>query len=146
MASYHAQLGRDAYTINNQSLFAEAMEGLDATVDFTRYDADRNGVTDGESLGCLTIVNSSNGATGQVATLIHETGHVLGLPDYCAYGGTTSANRDILTDDIMFNSTGDQNAFSKWTLGWIPDQNVTRVSAVSGAGLAAAAAGRARRG
>lgn len=64
MVSYHAQLGRDACTNNNQSLFAEAMEGLDATVGFTRYDADRNGAIDGESLGCLTIANASNGATG----------------------------------------------------------------------------------
>ncbi len=51
-----------------------------------------------------------------VDTFIHETGHMLGLDDYYAYGaeeGAGSGCRDMMNDAI-----GDHNAYSKLLLGW----------------------------
>lgn len=61
-------------------------------------------------------------------TLIHETGHMLGLPDYY------SQNSDgIGTTDMMNNNIGDHNGFSKWLLGWIEEENILRISREDGA-------------
>lgn len=65
-------------------------------------------------------------------TIIHETGHVLGLPDFYDYlsqkDGATSRT-GILTFDMMMQNQGDHNGFSKWMLGWLPESKVTRVFA-----------------
>lgn len=58
-------------------------------------------------------------------TIIHETGHVLGLPDYYSYTGATQG---IATTDMMNRNVGDHNAFSKWMLGWIDDDQITRIA------------------
>ena len=58
-------------------------------------------------------------------TFIHETGHVLGLPDYYSYYNTT---KGIATTDMMNQNEGDHNAFSKWLLGWIDDSQITRIA------------------
>lgn len=162
VVSYTAAHERSHYTSNVSELFSEVMEGLDASVDFTDYDANGDGVYvvfagekgtwastwwpsmhnvaslypdlaaksfDGERLGCVTLMSGVDGRTSEVATLIHETGHMLGLPDYYSYKSQTGdgGSRGIGTDDMMFNNSGDQDAFSKWVLGWIPDESVTRV-------------------
>ena len=63
-----------------------------------------------------------------VCTLIHETGHVLGLPDYYHYSdGSSSTAQGIGVFDMMNSNQGDHNAFSKWLLGWIDDADITRV-------------------
>ena len=63
-------------------------------------------------------------------TLIHETGHMLGLPDYYAAQGNDSTA--IATVDMMKDNTGDHNGFSKWLLGWIPEENIQRVTKEDG--------------
>ena len=66
------------------------------------------------------------------STLIHETGHVLGLPDLYSYRRTSAdaAERSgCLTFDLMDNNTGDTNAFFKWMLGWVDEGKVVRVVA-----------------
>lgn len=60
-------------------------------------------------------------------TLIHETGHLLGLPDY--YSQTSDG---IGTTDMMNNNRGDHNGFSKWLLGWIDEENILRLNKESG--------------
>lgn len=65
-------------------------------------------------------------------TIIHETGHVLGLPDYYQYASQQGGSTDrtgILTFDIMMQNQGDHNGFSKWMLGWLPDSKITRIFA-----------------
>ena len=49
-------------------------------------------------------------------TLIHETGHLLGLDDYYATNGNYSPTGHI---DMMDYSIGDETAFSKMLLDWI---------------------------
>ena len=171
VVSYEAAHERDHYTSDVSLLIREVMEGLDGSVDFSRYDANGDGyidgvylmfsgdvgawastwwpsmhnvqtlypliageMYDGELLGNLTLANRLNGSTAAVTTLIHETGHMLGLPDYYSYSSASGGegNRGIGTTDMMFDSSGDHDAFSKWLLGWIGEENVTRV--VVGAG------------
>ncbi len=50
-------------------------------------------------------------------TIIHESGHALGLPDFYAtnYDGSTP----LCKVDMMDNNIGDHNAYSKWQLNWI---------------------------
>ena len=60
-------------------------------------------------------------------TLIHETGHLLGLPDYYSQNG-----EGIGTIDMMNNNCGDHNGFSKWLLGWLEEDNVLRINSTSG--------------
>ena len=49
-------------------------------------------------------------------TLIHESGHILGLDDYYDYDYTTSPLGGI---DMMDHNLGDQNPYSKYLLGWV---------------------------
>ncbi len=82
----------------------------------------------------VTLHNPSDNPEA-ARTIIHETGHVLGLPDYYSYTAMTSPSSGrtgSLTFDMMDNNTGDHNGFSKWLLGWIEDDDVTRVVANSG--------------
>lgn len=63
------------------------------------------------------------------STLIHETGHALGLPDYYDYkskakGDTVGPDGGVGGLDQM-DSTGDHNCFSKWLLDWITPQVYT---------------------
>lgn len=68
------------------------------------------------------------------ATVIHETGHVLGLPDYYSAStqtGGASWPSGIMGSDMMMDNVGDHNGFSKWLLGWLDEDEVTRVEASS---------------
>lgn len=82
---------------------------------------------DGMKVGhYVTLHNPSNTETG-ARTLIHETGHVLGLPDYYSTQENTFEN-GICTYDMMYNNSGDFNGFSKWLLGWIEEDEVLRIT------------------
>lgn len=80
----------------------------------------------------VTLAAPSNDAWS-ANTLIHETGHVLGLPDYYSYAGQSGGtdNGGILTFDMMMGNQGDHNGFSKWMLGWVGADDVTRIVANS---------------
>jgi M6 family metalloprotease-like protein len=71
-------------------------------------------------------------------TLIHETGHALGLPDYYDYDDTVGPKGGLGGLDMMDGNWGDHNCFSKFLLDWITPEVIT--GAVTGATLAAAEA------
>lgn len=52
-------------------------------------------------------------------TLIHETGHGLGLPDFYDYDDTVGPQGGTGGLDMMDATLGDHGAFSKFMLGWI---------------------------
>ncbi|MBM6778860.1 hypothetical protein H6A16_05040 [Collinsella tanakaei] len=80
---------------------------------------------------CVLLHNPSNEPAGH-ATIIHETGHALGLPDY--YNATAQTQfgtwpTGIIGSDMMMDNVGDHNGFSKWLLGWLDEDQVTHVAA-----------------
>lgn len=83
-------------------------------------------VLDGVALSDYVTLHDNSASGAQ--TLIHETGHMLGLADYYSYTSQTYEN-GIRTFDMMCDNTGDHNGFSKWLLGWINSGDITRVSA-----------------
>ena len=52
-------------------------------------------------------------------TLIHETGHLLGLDDYYDYDSSNGPDGGIGGGDMMDYNVGDHNAYSKLLMGWI---------------------------
>ena len=167
---YQAKHERSYYQGDINTLFVEALDALDETLDLSQFDANGDGYLDcvyihfagpdsgwgstwwsqewtvqqqaspevcerswdGKRLwnACLLAENSAEGTAA--STLIHETGHVLGLPDLYSYrrSSADSVERSgCLTFDLMDNNTGDTNAFFKWMLGWIDEGKVVRVVA-----------------
>ena len=53
------------------------------------------------------------------STVIHETGHGLGLPDYYDYDDSVGPDGGVGGLDVMDGNWGDHNSFSKWLLEWI---------------------------
>ncbi len=52
-------------------------------------------------------------------TLLHETGHALGLPDYYDYDTNLGPDGGLGGLDMMDSAEGDHNCFSKFLLDWI---------------------------
>lgn len=52
-------------------------------------------------------------------TVIHETGHALGLPDYYDYDASIGPPGGVGGLDQMDNANGDHNCFSKFMLDWL---------------------------
>lgn len=52
------------------------------------------------------------------STIIHETGHALGVPDYYDYDDSVGPRGGVGNLDIM-DGSGDHNCFSKFMLDWI---------------------------
>ncbi len=88
-------------------------EFLDSSVKF-------DGVSPGGYIFLETYTDDDAQGT---QTLIHETGHLLGLADY--YSRTSDG---IGTTDMMNNNCGDHNGFSKWLLGWLDEENIMRIN------------------
>ena len=78
---------------------------------------------DGKALGAYTWQwsNPTGSETDiDARTVIHEFGHVLGLPDYYDYWSPMGPPQWVSTDfDMMAGDEYDHNAFSKYLLGWI---------------------------
>lgn len=51
--------------------------------------------------------------------LIHETGHMLGLPDLYDYQGGVGPDGGVGGWDVMHGNICDHNGFSKYVLGWV---------------------------
>jgi M6 family metalloprotease-like protein len=76
---------------------------------------------DGVSLGKYSWQweSRNNNSTFNPATVIHETGHALGLPDYYDYDDAVGPRGGVGAMDIMHSQRGDHNCFSKWVLDWV---------------------------
>lgn len=61
------------------------------------------------------------------STIIHETGHKLGLEDYYDYAGDDGSDNEwgLGGADMMDSTMGDHNPFSKLLLGWIQPKVVS---------------------
>lgn len=69
---------------------------------------------DGKRLGRYVWQKESS----TVTTLIHETGHALGLPDLYDYNRSVGPDGGVGNLDMMDANRGDFNPFFKWILGW----------------------------
>ena len=67
-------------------------------------------------------MNSHGNLEQTESTIIHETGHMLGLADY--YGYDKPKQYKLKTFDTMHTNSGDNNGFSKMLLGWLPKDRV----------------------
>lgn len=69
----------------------------------------------------------ANGAslTINCETVIHETGHLLGIDDYYDYDDSKGVDGGIGGGDMMDANVGDHNAFTKLLLGWVDPYVVT---------------------
>ncbi len=65
------------------------------------------------------------------STYIHETGHLLGLDDYYDYYQTQGSTSGLGGADMMDQTVGDQNPYSKMMLGWVNPTVVTTTQTVT---------------
>lgn len=90
---------------------------------------------DGVAVGSNIILSRNVAEKSEQLTLVHESGHAMGFPDYYSYdkSGSDSSKYPYLTGtltfDMMDNNTGDHNGFSKWIAGWLTNDDVTYVNA-----------------
>ena len=144
--------------IGEQELLREVLTGLDEQIDYNDYDANHDGVLDGICINFaggsdgwgttwwshaysfedetfmldgvhpakyLFLLTEENTFPYEgFRTLIHETGHLLGLPDY--YASTGGNVLDV--NDMMADTYGDHNGFSKWLLGWIDEDQIQKIT------------------
>lgn len=75
-------------------------------------------VLDGTILGNYSWQWETSGGGFDPSTVIHETGHALGVPDYYDYDDTVGPRGGVGGLDIM-DGTGDHNCFSKFLLDWV---------------------------
>lgn len=75
------------------------------------------------------FMDEGYGDTGIDAhTYIHETGHLLGLPDYYDASGEYPPVSPAGAVDMMDNNIIDHNAWTKFALGWISPQMANNTS------------------
>lgn len=72
-----------------------------------------------------------DGLVTNACTYIHETGHLLGLDDYYDYDEDNGSNVGLGGADMMDNTVGDHNAYSKLMLGWVAPTVVTTTQTVN---------------
>jgi M6 family metalloprotease-like protein len=86
---------------------------------------------DGKRLGVFSwqwdVSERQGESTFSPLTMIHETGHALGLPDYYDYDPLRGPHGGVGGFDMMgLLAKYDHNCFSKWLLDWVEPVQVTR--------------------
>ncbi len=85
----------------------------------TRYDGMYISSYSWASYSFLTryTTSSNTGYNADCHTMIHETGHLMGLDDYYSYDSGTDA--PVGNTDMMDYNVGDHMEFSKYLMGWV---------------------------
>ena len=91
------------------------------------FNSDQGRVYDGKEVCNVTFLHTPSNTVDGAQTIIHETGHALGLTDYYSDPNATHAYGSMGTSDMMNDNVTDQCGFSKWLLGWLDDDHVTRI-------------------
>lgn len=82
-------------------------------------------------LGQSRNFNNIDPINSDAHTMIHETGHMLGLDDYYDYGSSDNQYSYTGQLDMMDLNIGDHNAFSKYALGWTKAQVVEKTTTLT---------------
>lgn len=147
---YVAQHDRDYYKNTGiNTLFEEVVSAFDEKYDYSNYDINNDNYIDGlyicfagDTTGWgstwwsyVTSYGTDNGefvkdgmSFGQYAfiaansnSILHETGHLLLLPDLYSYQFANSSESYILRNDLMVDNSHYLNPFNKLMLGWIDE-------------------------
>lgn len=93
------------------------------------YTCVEGGITENNKWRTWTCEEISDGiAKVDAHTIVHETGHALGLADYYDYDYKKSPMCSV---DMMDHNVGDHNAYSKSLLGWTNPTVVTGATTVT---------------
>ena len=157
--TYNANYDRDDYSdafsmFSMDDLIGEALTALDDEVDWQDFDSNGDGhldvvcfdfagpegnwgsvwwphvADDGKAEINDKKVSVYSFLKGSINTFKHEFGHIFGAADYYSYNSGQAAM--IMTYDMMSSTTGDHNGFTKWSYGWLDDEDIAYVDKASG--------------
>ena len=136
-----------------EGLMLEAFTALDGEIDFDKYDSDGDGYLDvvcfdyagptssyastwwphvdtagdleyaGKKVDTYTFLKNFDDAGSEV--FIHEFGHIFGAADY--YSTMNTTHQTIMSWDMMCSNVGDHDGFTKWSYGWLGDDDIEYV-------------------
>lgn len=134
----------EAYVTDAGRYLADAVAAADPFVDFSQVDvvylapSSRTPVTassailngfgvraDGTDVHLWVSLHAGFAAVGDLATLLHETGHLLGLPDLYRSGSPNSFHR---WDLMAFRWPSELLAWHRWKLGWIDANQIVCIT------------------
>ena len=157
--TYNTEHNRGDYAgafseLSTSDLITEALTALDSEIDYKDYDSDGDGYLD---VVCFDYAGpmgnwgetwwphvSDDGNTeiegkkvsvysflrGDAEIFKHEFGHIFGAADYYSY--KDSMDYMIMTYDMMCMNIGDHNGFTKWSYGWLNDEDIVFADKASG--------------
>lgn len=125
VTTYYKEDGNDK-TYDNLDLGYYLFAGFDFMNEYTGNDNDPHYDNTG-----IYVDATISGLKINASTYIHETGHMLGLDDYYDYDAATGSLGGLGGADMMDNTVGDHNAYSKMMLGWVNPTVVTTTQTVT---------------
>ncbi len=125
VTTYYKEDGNDK-TYDGLDLGYYLFAGFDFMYEYTGGANDQYYDTTGKYVD-MTI----SGLKINASTYIHETGHMLGLDDYYDYDQNQGSNSGLGGADMMDQTIGDHNAYSKIIMGWITPTVVTTTQTIT---------------
>lgn len=110
--------------MNTEEVHSSAQPFWAYTTNFLAQATDRetgeNSIVGTRYANCaLTFLYDDSSEGYDAHTIIHETGHMLGLDDYYSYDNNFGNYGYLGGIDMMDLNIGDHSSFSKYSLGWI---------------------------